>query len=81
MRGIYILILILFPTYFNGQEILRGIHGLISEKGEQLFEVEGYSISVYETKGSLDNEATIRLIERAYQLDHISKRYTDLMIN
>lgn len=59
------------------QDRLSGIHGLKNEKGEMHFEVSGYTISVYEVKGSVDDEGTLRLLEKAYGLNHILMTYTD----
>lgn len=68
-------------TILYGTTFLDGIHGLKNEKGEMLFEVSGYTISVYEVKGSVDDEGTLRLVEKAYGLDHILMTYTDSTLN
>ena len=77
MRGIYILILILFPVYFNGQEALHNIHGLINEDGESLFEVSGYTITVGSIKGSVDDEETLLSVKESYGLDNVLITYAD----
>lgn len=79
-NGIIFILILLCPMYLFGQERLSGVQGFLNEKGEQLFEIEGYTVSVYEMKGSLDDDATIRLIERAYQLDQVLEMYTNLGI-
>ena len=64
-------------TILYSQDILSGMQGIKNDKGEMHFEVSGYIVSVYEIKGSVDDEETRRLVEKAYGLDHILKVYSD----
>lgn len=78
MRGFYLFILILLlPVFIYGKGISKNIHGFINDKGEKLFDIEGYAVTVYETKGMLEDEAAVRLIERTYNLDYSRKTYVD----
>lgn len=77
MRGLYLFLFVLLPTVFFGQATFKDIKGFVNEKGEQLFEIEGYSVSVHEIKGSIDDQSVQDLVIRNYQLDQILRIYTD----
>jgi hypothetical protein len=53
------------------------MHGLKNDNGEIFLEVSGYTISVYDVNGTVDDEATIRLVKNLYGLGHILRTYTD----
>lgn len=64
-------------TILYSQDLLSGMHGIKNNTGEILFEVSGYTISVYELKGSVEDAAMIRIVEKSYGLDHILMMYSD----
>lgn len=78
MGRFYLFMLILLPAFaLYGKEIPQDIQGFVNDNGEKLFYFDGYTIILNEMEGRLEDEATVRLIERTYQMDHIRKRYMD----
>lgn len=78
MGRFYLFMLILLPAFaLYGKEIPQDIQGFVNDNGEKLFHFDGYTIILNEMEGRLEDEATVRLIEKTYQLDHIRKRYVD----
>lgn len=78
MRYLFpIFFLLISTTILYGTTFLDRIHGLKDEKGEMHFEVSGYKIVVYDVKGSVNDEGTLRLVEKAYRLDYILMTYSD----
>ncbi|MDR2918889.1 MAG: hypothetical protein LBV72_05940 [Tannerella sp.] len=64
-------------TILYSQDLLSGIQGIKNDNGEMLFEVSGYTISVYEMKGSVEDAGMIRMVEKSYGLVHLQRTYTD----
>lgn len=64
-------------TILYSQNLLSGMQGIKNNNGEVLFEVSGYTISVYEMKGSVEDAGMIRIVEKSYGLDHILMMYSD----
>lgn len=73
---VFLLNLLLPQSFFSQVNILQDMQGL-TLKGDMIFELKGYVITVAKENGSLDRKKDIDRIKKNYALKNIIKEYKD----
>lgn len=73
---VYLFSLFFYQPVFSQENVLKDMQGL-SLKGDMIFELKGYVITVGKEKGSLDNKKDIDKIKKNYNIKNATKEYKD----